>query len=304
MITSFEKLAQAFAEKKGKNHPPKAAIIGADDATMLQIVLDAKKNGIVKPLLLGQLAKIDKVSNDAGMDMTDMAYLECADDNDLLQKATGLAINKQVDLLVCGTINPRSLLAYLVKSDNGFRSGKNRLSHVAAFETAGYPKLLLMTDGAINVAPDIPQKLAIIQNAVKVANSLGVDMPKVAMLAAVEVIYPGMRVTEEGAIISKMVDKGQIKNCLIDGPLSWDVATVPEVAKQKGAVSEVAGQADIMAAPNIETGHGIYTAMSLFVKARCGGVVTGGACPLAFPSRCDTPENIAASILLAAWLVQ
>ena len=176
------------------------------------------------------------------------------------------------------------------------------VNHVAVFEHLKYPRLLLMADGVVNVSPDIKRKLSIIDNAVKVANRLGVDKPKVAMLAAVEVIYPGMKVTEEGAVISKMVDKGQIKNCFIDGPLSMDVATVPEVAESKGVRSEVAGQADILIAPNIETGSGIYKAMALFVKAKTAGILTGGTVPVAMPSRCDSPNNIFYSLMLGSYL--
>jgi len=171
---------------------------------------------------------------------------------------------------------------------------------VAVFEHELYPKLLLMSDGGVTVAPDINKKLSIIKNAVQLARLLGVEAPKVALLAAVEVIYTAMPVTMEAAVISKMADKGQIKNCRIDGPLSMDVALVPEVAKHKGAVSEVAGDADILIAPNIETGNGIYKAMSLFAKAKTAGVIVGGRIPIALSSRCDNQENVFSSIVLGA----
>jgi phosphate butyryltransferase len=171
---------------------------------------------------------------------------------------------------------------------------------VAVFEHTLYPKLLLMSDGGVTVAPDINKKVSIIQNAVEVAGLLGVESPKVALLAAVEVIYTAMPVTMEAAVIAKMADKGQIKNCRIDGPLSMDVALIPEVARHKGVASEVAGDADILIAPNIETGSGIYKAMSIFAGAKTAGLIIGGRIPIALSSRCDNEENIFHSLALAA----
>lgn len=300
-IKCFDALLSTI--KNRKKNPVRTAIVGLSDGDSLAAVMRAKQEGLISPLVLGGKDKIELNGKNAGIDFSSISVLECEDINDEAAMAAKMAVNKQVELLFCANIESFEILNRLFDKSAGFRSGKNLISHVTVFEHDKYPRLLLMSDAAINIAPDMNKKLTIIQNAVGVANMLGVGKPKVAMLAAVEVIYPGMPVTVEGAAISKMVDKGQIKNCLIDGPLSWDVATVPDVAREKGATSEVAGQADIVIAPNIETGNAIYKAMSMFVKAKTAGIIVGGKVPLAVSSRCDSPDNIFYSLLLGCLAV-
>lgn len=300
-IKSFDQLLSRTKDLVKEKHIIRAALIGADDSRYLEAILRAKKEGLIEPALIGNQSDIQDIAPKNGLDIGGLPIVNSVDPADSVDAAMKLAAEKKIDLLVRGSIDARLMLTRLFDKSIGFRNGKNRVSHVAVFEHEKYPKLLLMSDAAVNVAPDIKRKLAIIQSAVGVANLFGVDMPKVAMLAAVEVIYPGMRVTEEGAIISKMVDKGQIKNCLIDGPLSMDVATVPDVARQKGVTSEVAGQADILIAPNIETGNGIYKAMSMFVKAKTAGIIVGGRIPVAISSRCDSVDNIFLSLVLGSY---
>jgi len=301
-IKSFDQLLSLTKDLVKEKHIIRAALISADDDRCLRAVLRAGKESFIEATLIGSRSNIQDIADKNGLDINGISIIDSAGPADSVDAAMKLAAEKKIDLLVRGNIDTRLMLNRLFDKTIGFRNGKNRVSHVAVFEHDKYPKLLLMSDAAVNVAPDIKGKLAIIQNAVGVANLFGVEMPKVAMLAAVEVIYPGMRVTEEGAIISKMVDKGQIKNCLIDGPLSMDVATVPDVARQKGVTSEVAGQADILIAPNIETGNGIYKAMSMFVKARTAGVIIGGKLPIAISSRCDSVDNIFLSLVLGSYI--
>jgi phosphate butyryltransferase len=301
-IKSFHRLLSRIKDLVKEKHIIKSALIGADDDRCLRAVLRAGKEGLIEPMLIGNQSNIQEVAGENGLDIGVLPIVNSVGTADSVDAAMKLVTEKKIDLLIKGNIDTRLMLTRLFDKTIGFRNGKNRVSHVAIFEHEKYPKLLLMSDAAVNVAPDIKGKLAIIQNAVGVANLLGVEMPKVAMLAAVEVIYPGMRVTEEGAVISKMADKGQIKNCLIDGPLSMDVATVPDVARQKGVTSQVAGQADILIAPNIETGNGIYKAMSMFVKARTAGIIVGGKIPVAISSRCDSVDNMFLSLVLGSYI--
>ncbi|MCP4568255.1 MAG: phosphate butyryltransferase [FCB group bacterium] len=297
-IKSFDALLSTIKDNKRK--PVRTAVVGISDGDSLAAIVRAKKEGLISPLILGSKDKIEQYCIEAGIESSSISVLNCENKDDEAAMAAGLAGDRQVELLFCANIENSKFLGRLFDKSVGFRNGKRLISHVAVFEHEKYPRLLLMSDGVINVAPDINKKLKIIQNAVGLANMFGVAKPKVAMLAAVEVIYPGMPVTVEGAVISKMVDKGQIKNCLIDGPLSWDVATMPDVAREKGATSEVAGQADIVIAPNIETGNAIYKAMSMFVKARTAGLIVGGKIPLAVSSRCDNSDNIFYSLLLGS----
>ncbi len=211
--------------------------------------------------------------------------------------ALDMAGKNEVKAIFLGYLEQRDRVDALVAA-----TGKKPLAHIAVVDTDKYSKLLFVADAGINVAPDIKGKLGIISHAVGLATIFEIEMPKVAMMAAVEVIYPGMRVTEEGAVISKMVDKKQITNCFIDGPLSMDVATVPEVAEQKGATSDVAGQADILIAPNIETAAGIYKALSMYVPSCTAGIVMGAPVPIGLPSRCDKAESLAATMDIIAWL--
>jgi len=301
-IKNFDQLLSLLKDKTTSADAPRAGIVGADDEVLLRAVTDARKKKIVKPLLIGDKQKIEEAAGGAGIDVYDIPLLDLSKPGDMIAKAAMMAADGQFNYLVRGRIPIHDFLRILFDRQLPFRKGKTRISHVAVFEHQKYPRLLLLSDAMVNVAPDIKGKLTIIDNAVRIAGQLGVEKPRVAMLAAVEVIYPGMKVTEEGAVISKMVDKGQIRSCYIDGPLSMDVATVPDVAASKGVHSEVAGQADILIAPNIETGSGVYKAMALFVKARTAGVLTGGIVPVVMPSRCDNIDNIFCSLALGSFL--
>jgi len=284
---------------KGK---ARVALIGANDALHLEAILRANEEGIIDPVLIGRREALTKTAEARGLDISRLTVINSSSQLNSIDIATGLAKDSRVDFFFRGNIATAKLLPRLFEAWPDFHSEKQLISHVAVFEPEVYPRLLLMSDGVVNVASNVERKLAIIQNAVSIANLLGMALPKVALLAAVEVIYPSMPVTVEAAAIAKMSDRGQIKNCLIDGPLSMDVATVPEVAEHKGAVSPVAGQADILIAPNIETGNGIYKAMAMFGKSKTAGVIIGGRLPIAMSSRCDSIENIFNSAVLGAFV--
>ena len=280
----------------------RVALVGADDAPSLEALSRARGENLVEITLIGPQPAMREKVQQCGLSPDDFTLVDADTPDKAVAEAAALTRDGRNDFLIRGNIAARDLLAGLLKAEAGFRRGKATISHVAVFDHDNYPRLLLLSDAAVNVEPDINRKLAIIDNAVVVANRLSVAMPKVALLAAVEVIYPAMPVTMEEAVIAKMCDKGQIKNCRIDGPLSMDVAVLPEVARQKGAVSAVAGEANILIAPNIETGSGVYKAMALFSGAKTAGVVVGGRVPIAFPSRCDSAHNIYNSLTLAAFL--
>lgn len=288
-----------MAAGKGK---VRAAVVGADDAATLEALSRARSEGLIDITLIGPQTATREQAERYGLLAEHFTLVDADTSDQAAAEAAALMVTGAVDILVRGKVTARDFLGRLMKADAGFRRGKAIISHVAVFDHDSYPRLLLLSDAAVNVAPDLGRKQAIIENAVAVANRLSVAMPKVALLAAVEVIYPAMPVTMEEAVIAKMGDKGQIKNCRIDGPLSMDVAVLPEVARQKGAVSAVAGEANILIAPNIETACGVYKAMALFSGAKIAGVVVGGKVPLAFPSRCDSTHNIYNSLTLAAFL--
>ncbi len=299
-IKSFDQLLARAKALAGKSGAVRAALIGADDPIHLASMARAAKEKIIDPVLIGPQKAVEEIAENAGIDLAGLNLIACDSRVSSVAEAVKLIAGGRVDLLVRGHISTGLMLARLFERPTGLRWNQHLISHVAVFEHELYPKLLLMSDGGVTVAPDINKKVSIIRNAVEVAGLLGVESPKVALLAAVEVIYTAMPVTMEAAVISKMADKGQIKGCRIDGPLSMDVALVPEVARHKGAVSEVAGDADILIAPNIETGTGIYKAMSIFAGAKTAGVIIGGRIPIAFSSRCDNEENVFNSLVLGA----
>lgn len=289
-----------IAAEKGK---ARIAVVGADDGAALEAVARAGGEGWVDGLtLVGPGETVRQHREQIGLSSDRLTVIDAATAEAASAEAARLVSSGAVDVLMRGNIAVGDLLSGLFKTEAGFRRGKAVVSHVAVFDHDNYPRLLLLSDAAVNVEPDIVRKLAVIDNAVTVANHLNVTMPKVALLAAVEVIYPAMPVTMEEAVIAKMSDKGQIKNCRIDGPLSMDVAVLPEVARQKGAVSAVAGEANILIAPNIETAAGVYKGMALFSGAKIAGVVVGGKVPVALPSRCDSARNVFNSLTLAAFL--
>lgn len=199
-----------------------------------------------------------------------------------------------------GKVGTADILRAVLDKEKGLRTGR-LLSHVTAFEIQGWGRLLFMTDGAMNIAPDLGQKAQIAQNAVDVLRGLGFARPKVAALAAVELVNPDMPAALEGALLAKMADRGQIKDCIVDGPLALDNAISLHSAQVKGIDSPVAGQADILLVPDIEAGNVLYKAIVYFGKeARVSGVIAGAKAPVVLTSRSDSHQAKLDSIALSA----
>jgi phosphate butyryltransferase len=262
--------------------------------------MQAAADDLIYPVCIGDETRVTDAAEKFGLEKSVYDTIPATGREEAIVHALRLLYEEKVDLFIKGDYTIRDFLRQLLDRESGFRPNRALVSHVAVIEHRKYPKLLLLSDAVANVLPNATVKLSIINNAVKVANLLGEAMPKVAMLAAVEVIYPQMPVTMEEAAISKMCDKGQIKNCVIDGPVSMDVATIPEVAEQKGARSEVAGNADILIGDRLEVSNGVYKAMALFARAKTSGVMIGGKVPIALSSRIESPESRLASIALGA----
>lgn len=295
-ITGFNRLLSATVKQHGQTLPLRAAVISPDAPAILPAVRRAMEQGLIKPFLLTrQAARV-------GESPDEFDIIPSGSPEDAVTHGVKMARDNEVDILVFGTDENFAAVSYLARPDSGFVSIKGLLGHIGLFEHKKYPRLLLLTDSFVHPAPDIDQKIGLINNAVGVARALGVAVPKVAVLAAVEVVYPGMIATTDGAILAKMSDRRQIPNCIVDGPLSMDCATVMEVARDKGVVSEVAGAADILLAPDMETANATYKVMSMVVGAGAAGVIVGGRVPVAFPARCDSSDNIFNSILTAVFL--
>ena len=205
---------------------------------------------------------------------------------------------KDSNVLMKGNIPTAVLLKAVLNTDYGLRTG-NILSHIAAFEVQGYDRLIFITDAGMNIAPDLMQKAQIIQNAVQTARSVGVEMPVVAPLAAVEVINPAMQATIDAGTLAAMNRRGQITDCIVDGPLALDNAISKMAAEHKGITSPTAGEADILLVPNIEAGNILYKSLVYFANAKVGGIIAGAKAPIVLTSRADSAESKLYSLALA-----
>ncbi|WP_410976473.1 phosphate butyryltransferase [Bacillus pacificus] len=206
--------------------------------------------------------------------------------------------NGEADVLMKGNIPTANILKAVLNKEWGLRKG-SVLSHVAAFEVPNYDRLIFVTDAAMNIAPDVTQKAAIIQNTVEVARAIGIDLPKVAPIAAVEVVNPAMQATIDAAMLTQMNRRGQIKNCVVDGPLALDNAVSQIAAEHKGIVSDVAGKADILLVPTIEAGNVLYKSLVYFADAKVGAMIADAKAPIVLTSRADSAETKVYSLALA-----
>ncbi len=279
----------------------RVAVSVAQDSAVLEAVREAKKQGIADAVLVGDEAKIREIA--ASIDM-DLDGFEVIDEPDMIQaslKAVKLAHDGVVDMYMKGVIDTKNFLKSVLDKEVGLRTG-SPLSHVAVFEVPMIDHLMFLTDVAFMTYPTLEDKVHIIQNTVPVCRACGIDMPKVAPLAAVEVVNPKMPATVEAAELTRMNEEGQITGCIVDGPLSLDLAVDPEAAKHKGATGrKIQGDADILLFPDIHAGNLVYKAIVHMVPdVKNGCILTGTKVPVILTSRSDTFETKLHSIALAA----
>lgn len=276
------------------------AVAAAQEHTALEAAVDAWKHGLAEPILIGDLKAIDAIAAELKLDISAFERIEEKDFARAAAKAVELVRTGKADMLMKGLLDTSILLKAAFNKETGINAGR-LASHVAVMETAHYHKLFLVTDAAINIAPDLAAKIDIIANAVQVARAIGVETPKVALLAAVEKVnYDKMPCTVDAAIITQMNRRGQVKGCVVDGPLALDNAVSAESARIKKIVSEVAGDADVLVVPDIEAGNVLYKSLLDLGGAKGAGLVMGAAKPIVLTSRADTAETKLASIALAA----
>ena len=280
------------------------AVAAAQESSVLEAVVDAYEAGIADPILVGNPEAIAAAAVEAREGRgVDISRFEIVPEKDLYAsaaRAVELVRSGRAGFLMKGIIDTALLLKALLSKETGINAGR-LVSHVAVMEVPTYHKLFIVTDVAINIAPDLATFVDIIGSAVAVSRALGTNTPKVAILAAVEKVNPEkMPCTVTAAILTQMNRRGQIKNCLIDGPLSLDNAISAESARIKKIVSDVAGDADILVAPDIEAGNILYKCLLDLAQAKGAGILMGAAKPVVLTSRADTAETKLASIALAA----
>lgn len=289
-----------FVEQVTKCEKKTVSVCCAQDDAVLEAVRAAKEKGIVDAILVGDEAKIREIAASINMDLSDYKIINEPDDIQAALKAVELVHNNKADMYMKGLIDTKHFLKSVLDKEVGLRTGKP-LSHVCVFDLPEVDHLLFLTDVAFIPYPTLDDKVNIINNTVEICEACGVKNPKVAPLAAVEVVNPKMPVTVEADELTKMNEAGEIKNCIVDGPLSFDLATCPEAAKHKGAEGrKIVGDADILLFPDIHAGNITYKALVHNTKVVNGNLITGTAAPVILTSRSDTFEVKMNSLVLGA----
>lgn len=297
-FTGPTKLSDLYEIAK-KNRKKRLVVAVAHDEHSLGAVCAVVKLGLVDATLVGVSEKIRAIAAKHNLDLSGFNIVNEENDAAAVRLAVKMVHDKEGDILMKGNVPTAVLLRGVLDKECGLRKS-DVLSHFALFEVPTYHKLIGLTDAAMVIAPDLKTKIAIINNAVEFMNKLGITRPKVAILGAVEVVNESMPATLDAALLSKMNQRGQIKNCIIDGPLAYDNAVSAESAHHKGIVSDVAGDADLLIVPDIEAGNILYKAYGFSANAKLAATILGAAAPIVLTSRSDTEEAKQASIVMAA----
>jgi phosphate acetyltransferase len=282
---------------KGMAPIPTAVAYPCDESAIAGAI-DAARLGLIVPILVGPEQQIRALADSKNIDLGEAEIVDVATSHDAAEKAVELVRTGRAELLMKGSLHSDEILGAVVAKTSGLRTGR-RLSHVFIMDVPTYHKALLVTDGAINIAPTLEDKADICQNAIDLARAFGVEKPKVAILCAVETVTSKMPATLDAAALCKMADRGQIKGGLVDGPLAFDNAISREAATIKGIRSEVAGDPDILLAPDLEAGNMIAKQLSFLAKADSAGMVLGAKVPIILTSRADSVRSRIASCAVA-----
>lgn len=277
----------------------KLVLAAAQDQHSLGAVYKAWKENIIEPILVGNREIIESICAANNYDITGIRVVHEPNTEMSVEMAVRMVSDKQGDVLMKGMVGTSTLLKCVLNKEWGLRTG-NLLSHFALFEVDTYHKVIAVTDVAMNIAPNLKDKIAIVNNSVTCLNRLGYKIPKVAVLGAVEMVNENMEATLHAALLSKMNQRDQIKNCIIDGPLAFDNAVSLLSAQNKGIKSEVAGDTDLLLMPDIEVGNVLYKSLVFFAKAKVASIILGAQVPIVLTSRSDSEQAKFDSILLSA----
>ena len=278
--------------------PLRVAVVYPVDPPALLGAVDASRAGIVRPLLVGPARRMAEAAKAAGVDIDGFGVVEAPDEASAAAAGVEAVREGRVDLLMKGSLHTSTFLHAVVARGSGLR-GPRRASHVFVFDVPAYDRPLLVTDAVVNVAPGLAEKADICRNAVDLAHVLGIELPKVAVLSAIEVVDPAIPSTLEAAAVAKMADRGEIEGALVDGPLALDDAISPAAVATKHITSTVGGKADILLVPNLEAGNILYKSLTHLARADVAGIVLGTRVPLVLTSRADTVQSRVGSAALA-----
>ena len=291
----FDKLVERVQGERRKT----IVVAMAQEAHVLQALETARKHSLAEGILVGEMDAIRREAEKAGVDLAHFEIVPQRGECEAVLRAIEVVRSGEGDLLMKGKCSTSTFLRGILDKEKGLR-GPRLLSHLAVFEVSTYPKPIFMSDAAMNISPDLSQKIEITRNAIEGAQKLGVPVPKVALIAAVEKVNPDhMSCTVEAAAIAKMADRGQLGKAIVDGPLAVDNALDRESCEVKGIQSPVGGDVDILIMPDIEAGNVFYKTMTILARAKAAGILVGARVPVVLPSRADSDQTKFLSIAAA-----
>ena len=295
MIKKFIEIEEQVKNEKLRT----IAVAMAEDSDILIALERARANGLAKAVLTGNEKKIKSILQKNAIDATNYEFVDSANEYNAVSDAVSLVRKDSAQVLMKGLCSTSVFLKGLLDKENGLRSGKV-ISHLALFESPYYHKILMMSDAAMNIAPDISEKVSIVENALHAAHKIGYQTPKVAIISAIEKVNPtGIPSSADAALIAKMAERGQIKGGIIDGPLAIDNALSLKSCEIKGLKTPVGGEADICIVPNIETGNAFYKLLTVLGNAKVAGIIVGAKSPVVLTSRADSEDSKYLSIITA-----
>ncbi len=285
-------------ERCARLEPIRVAVCHPCDEVSLAGPVEAARRKLIAPILVGPEAKIRQVAEEFGIDIAGMPIVDTAHSHESAERAVAMCRAGEAEALMKGSLHTDEMMHEVANRDRGLRTAR-RISHVFVMDVPTYPRTLLITDAAINIYPTLEDKVDIVQNAIELAHCMDVEQPKVAILSAVETVYPKINSTIEAAALCKMADRGQITGALLDGPLAFDNAISLEAARIKKIKSPVAGQADILLVPDLEAGNMLAKQLSYLADAEAAGIVLGARVPIVLTSRADSAKARLASCAVA-----
>ncbi|WP_460275174.1 bifunctional enoyl-CoA hydratase/phosphate acetyltransferase [Celeribacter sp. ULVN23_4] len=275
------------------------AVVAPEEENSLRGALMAADHNLITPILLGDEDKIRSIAKELGLSLDGIELIHCCTHREAAELAVTMVRESRASAIMKGHLHTDDLLRPILSSSGGLKTGR-RLSHIFVMDVPGLDHLLMVTDAAINIAPDLPTKVDIVQNAIDLGISLGIETPKVGVLSAVETVNPKIPSTLDAAALSKMADRDQIRGGIVDGPLAMDNAVSLTAARTKGLKGVVAGHAEILVAPNLESGNMLAKELTFIAHAEAAGVVIGARCPIVLNSRSDSDKSRLASCAVAA----
>ncbi|MGC2602272.1 MAG: bifunctional enoyl-CoA hydratase/phosphate acetyltransferase [Rhodomicrobium sp.] len=299
LVVARHRHFDSLIEKARKLPPLRTAVVAPEEAHALKGAIMAAELGIIDPVLTGNRSRIEAAAKAAGCNISGYELVEAESTHEAAAKAVALVLEGRAQSLMKGHLHTDEVLHEVVKKDGGLR-GQRRLSHVFVMDVPGLENMLLISDAAINIAPTLEEKVDITQNAIDLALALGMKQPRVGVLSAVETVTPKIPSTLDAAILSKMAERGQILGGVVDGPLAMDNAIDMEAAKTKGITSLVAGRAEILIVPNLESGNMLAKELTFIAHADSAGIVLGAKVPVILTSRADNEKARLASCAVAA----